>query len=108
MQANTRSGNVSDRRDVEIATGKRTSIKIRRAAVNKIVFKDVIAEGRKQLEKKNLHIVRYHSFEREKRKRELDDEVYDEINSFSMGDKESIDNEIDFAKLKHMRYDAPN
>ena len=51
--------------------------------------------------------MRYRSFEREKRKRELDDEVYDEINSFSMGDKESIDDEIDLAKLKRMRYDAP-
>ena len=37
VQANTPSGNVADRRDVEIATGKRTSIKIRRAAMNEIV-----------------------------------------------------------------------
>ena len=108
IQSNTPSENGADRRDVEIATGTRTSINIRRAAVNEIIFKDVIAEGRRRLEKKNLGIVRYRSFEREKRKRALDDEVYDEINSFSMGDKESIDDEIDLAKLKRMRYDAPN
>ena len=50
--------------------------------MNELVFKDIIAEGRRKLEKKNLDVVRYRRFEREKRKRKLDDEVYDEISEF--------------------------
>ena len=37
-------------------------------------------------------------------KRKLDDNVYEEINKYSNGSNESIDNEIDLAKLKRMRY----
>ena len=100
------SRNVADRGEVEIATGRRTKIKIRRAAVNELVFKDIIAEGRRKLEKKNLDVVRYRRFEREKRKRKLDDEVYDEISAFSEGGNESIEDEIELRKLKRMRYDT--
>ena len=103
-QRNTASQNVADRREVEIATGRRTNIKIRRAAVNELAFKDIIAEGRRRLEKKNLHVVRYRSFVRENRKRKLDDEVYDEISKFSNGTNESMEDEIDIGKLKRMRY----
>ena len=103
-QRNTSSQNVADRREVEIATGRRTNIKIRRAAVNELAFKDIIAEGRRRLEKKNLHVVRYRSFVRENRKRKLDDEVYDEISKFSNGTNESMEDEIDLGKLKRMRY----
>ena len=51
-------------------------------------------------------MVRYRSFEREKRKRKLDDEVYDEISKFSDGGNESIEDEIELRKLKRMRYDT--
>ena len=91
---------------MEIATGRRTKIKIRIAVVNELVFKDIIAEGRRRLEKNNLHVVRYRRFEREKRKRKLNDEVYDEISKFSDGRNESIEDEIELRKLKRMRYDT--
>ena len=60
-----------------------------------MAFKDIIAEGRRRLEKKNLHVVRYRSFKRENRKRKLDDEVYDEISKFLDGVNESMEDEIE-------------
>ena len=61
-ERNTSLQNVVDRGEVETATGR----KICRVAVNELSFKDIIAEGCIRLEKKNLHGVRYRSFEREK------------------------------------------
>ena len=94
-ERNTSSQNVADRGEVEIAIGR----KICRAVVKKLAFKDIIAEGRIRLEKKNLHVVRYRRFERENRKRKLDDEVYDEISKFSNGANESMEDEIDLGEL---------
>ena len=105
INGTTFSQNVADRGEVEITTGRQTNIKIRRAAVNKLAFKDIVAEGRRRLEKKNLHVVRYRSFERENRKRKLDYEVYDEISKFLDGVNESMEDEIELGKLKRMKYD---
>ena len=65
------SDNLADKGEVDIATDKHTKMKIRRAAVNELAFKDVVSEGRRKLEKKNLHVVRYRSFQRENRKKEI-------------------------------------
>ena len=65
----------------------------------------MVTEGRRKLEKKNLEVVRFRAFQRENRKRKLDDEdVYEEINKYSNGSNKSIEDEVDFAKLKRMRY----
>ena len=53
INSTTSSQNVADRGEVEIATGRQTNIKMCRAAVNKFAFKDIIAKGRRRLEKKN-------------------------------------------------------
>ena len=105
INGTTFSQNVADRGEVEITTGRQTNIKIRRAAVNELAFKDIVAEGRRRLEKKNLHVVRYRGFERENRKRKLDYEVYDEISKFLDGVNESMEDEIELGKLKRMKYD---
>ena len=94
--------------EVEIATGKRTKIRIRRAAVNELAFKDVVAEGRRMLEKKNLAVLRYRMFLREKRKRAFEDSVYEEVKKYSNGGEESIDDEIELRKLKRMRVSVRN
>ena len=73
-------------------------------AVNELAFKDVVSEGLRKLQKKNLHVVHYHSFQQENRKRKLDVDVYDEINQYSNGSNESIEDEIDLVKLKQMRH----
>jgi hypothetical protein len=106
--ASIASGNRADKSEVDIATGKRTKIRIRRAAVNELAFKDVVAEGRKMLEKKNLAVLRYRMFLREKRKRAFEDSVYEEVKKYSNGGEESIDDEIELRKLKRMRVSVRN
>ena len=101
------SENVADKGEVEISTGGQcTTIKIWRAAVNNELacFKDVVAEGLRKLDKKNLHVVRFCSFLRENRKRKLDDDVYNEVTKYSNGSDECMEDEIDLAKLKRMRF----
>ena len=49
--------NTADRNKVEIRTG--------RSAVNPLSFKDVIAEGTRKLESRELHIRRFRRFARE-------------------------------------------
>ena len=75
-------GNRADRSEVEISTGKTTKIHIRRATVNELAFKDVLAEGRKMVQNKNLGVLRFRAFLREKRKREFENSVYDEVKKY--------------------------
>ena len=61
--------NDADAREVVVKVGRSGEVKIRRAKVNFMAFKDVIVEGKSKLEAKNLPVVRYRGILRDIRKR---------------------------------------
>ena len=62
-----RTTNDADAREVIVKVGRSGEVKIRRAKVNLMAFKDVIAEGKTKLEAKNLPVVRYRGILRDAR-----------------------------------------
>ena len=72
---------------------------IRRSAVNPLSFKDVIAEGTKKLESRELHIRRFRQFAREQRRRNIDEAVYREQKKYSVNGVEDEDTVMEMAKL---------
>ena len=79
--------NTADRNEVEIRTGKvgRKTVRVRRTAVNTSTFKDVIHEGTRKLESRQLPIEPFRHFARQQRKRRIYDDMYD-------GQKKDSDN----------------
>ena len=70
--------------------------------MNTLSFKDVIQEGTRKLESRQLHIRRFRRFARQQRKRRIDDEVlYQEQKRYSdngIENEETLINEM--AKLR--------
>ena len=62
-----RTTNDADAREVVVKDGRSGEVKLRRAKVNLMAFKDVIAEGKTKLEAKNLPVVRYRGILRDAR-----------------------------------------
>ena len=79
-------------------------VRVRRAAVNVLCFKDVIAEGTRKLESRELHICRFRKFARQKRKRKIDDDVYNEQKRYTDNGVEHEETVFEMSKLKRRRH----
>ena len=101
-ETRTSNENTVDRNEVEILAGKvgRKNGRVRRSAVNTLSFKDVIQEGTRKLESRQLHIRRFRRFARQQRKRRIDDEVYQEQKRYSDNGTENEETLNEMAKLK--------
>ena len=69
-------------------------------AVNELCFKDIIANGTKKLEAKNLATVRHRKFQRQERKRNIDNDVYEEYKRYCENGVEDGDTRFEMSKLK--------
>ena len=98
----TENANTADRNEIEIRTGKvgKKTVRVRRTAVNMLSFKDVIKEGRRKLESRQLPVRRYRRFARQQRKRRIDDEIYLEQKKYSDNGTENEETINEMAKLK--------
>ena len=101
-ETTTSNSNTADRNEVEIRTGKvgKKTVRVRRTAVNTLSFKDVIQEGTSKLESRQLPIRRYRRFARQRRKRRIDDDIYDEQKKYSDNGTENEETMNEMAKLK--------
>ena len=102
-----RTSNDADAREVVVKVGKSGEVKIRRAKVNLMAFKDVIAEGKSKLEAKNLPVVtRYRGILRDGRKHKFAEYIYDSVTTSEMNPSDDglsqITNEM--SKLKRMKW----
>ena len=90
--------NAADWNEVEIRTGLtgNKTIRVQRAAINLLCFKDVIAEGTRKLERKELPTRRYRQLLRQQRRRKMEDDIYNE-NEDGVEDDET---KLEMAKLK--------
>ena len=90
--------NAADRNEVEIQTGStgNKTVRVRRAAINVLCFKDVIAEGTRKIEKKELPTRRYRELLRQRRRRKMEDDIYNE-NEDGVEDEET---KLEMVKLK--------
>ena len=86
--------------------GKSGEVKIRRAKVNLMAFKDVIAEGKSKLEAKNLPVVRYRGILRDGRKRKFAEYIYDSVTTSEMNPSDDGSSQItnEMSKLKRMKW----
>ena len=98
----TTNSNTADRNETEIRTGKvgKKTIRVRRTAINTLCFKDVVDEGRRKLESRQLPLRRYRRFLRQLRKRRIDDDIYDEHRKYSDMGTENEETMNEMAKLK--------
>ncbi len=91
----------ADSNEVEIRTGPgKRKERVRRMAVNVLCFKDIIAEGTRKLELKDLPIVRHRKFLRRERKKEIDSNVYEYYKSSCEDGDEDEGTRFEMAKLK--------
>ena len=63
-------------------------------------FKDVINEGRRKLESRQLPVRRYRRFARQQRKRRIDDDIYLEQKKYSENGTKNEETMNEIAKLK--------
>ena len=63
-------------------------------------FKDVINEGRRKLESRQLPVRRYRRFARQQRKRRIDYDIYLEQKKYSENGTENEETMNEMAKLK--------
>ena len=101
-----RTSNDADARDVVVKVGRSGEVKIRRAKVNLMAFKDVIAEGKTKLEAKNLPVVRYRGILRDGRKRKFAEYIYDSVTTTETNatDNGSFPITNEMSKLKRMKW----
>ena len=96
-----RNDNAADRNEVEIRIGRsKKAERVRRMAVNELCFKDIIGIGTKKLEAKNLATVRHRKFQRQERKRNIDNDVYEEYKRYCENGVEDGDTRFEMSKLK--------
>ena len=93
--------NAADHNEVEIRIGcsKKTE-RVRRKAVNELCFEDIIGNGTKKLEAKNLATVCHQKFQRQGRKRNIDNNVYEEYKRYCENGVEDGDTHFEMSKLK--------
>ena len=82
----------------------KTNIKCLRAAVNPLGFRDVLAIGIRQIEDKQLPIVRYRKLLRNGRKRKLHEYMCDSIKMYDGKKTELPEVESELKKLKDMTW----
>ena len=104
VEVSNNSNNRADAEEVEVITANRVKIRVRRAAVNSLAFKDIISKGMNDLESKNLPQHRFRRLLRERRKRKMDDHVYKQSSAFGDESEENENNIYEMAKLKRMKY----
>ena len=69
-------------------------------AVNELCFKDIIGIGSKKLEAKNLVTVCHQKFLRQERKRNIDNDVYEEYKRYCENGIEDGNTRFEMSKLK--------
>ena len=96
-----RNDNAADRNEVEIRIGRsKKTERVGRMVVNKLCFKDIIGNGTKKLEEKNLATVRHQKFQRQERKKNIDNDVYEEYKRYCENGVEDGDTHFEMLKLK--------
>jgi hypothetical protein len=107
-EGSRRNDNEANSHDIVIKVGTNSEVRVRRAKVNVMAFKDVIAEGTRRLEEKNLGVVRYRGVLRESRKRKYADHIYDSVKELQHDD--GIDSSPiitrQMLKLKRMKWNV--
>ena len=98
----TTNANTADHNEIEIQTGKvgEKTVCVRRTAVNTLSLKDVIDEGGRKLESRQLPIRRFRRFAKQQRKRRINDDIYDEQKKYSDNGTKNEETMNEMAKLK--------